>query len=93
MTAARSAGVPLVELRYEELAADPAAVARRGSPPSSGSDAGRSPTALSRVHDSSVGRYRSDLTDEQLADVEDEAGALLRELGYVELGHVSSASA
>jgi hypothetical protein len=29
-----------------------------------------------------VGRYRRDLTPEQLADVEDEAGLLLRELGY-----------
>jgi hypothetical protein len=29
-----------------------------------------------------VGRYRRDLTAEQLADVEDEAGELLRELGY-----------
>jgi hypothetical protein len=34
------------------------------------------------VHDRSVGRYRSELTAEQLADVEREAGALLRELGY-----------
>ena len=44
--------------------------------------------ALARAHAASVGRYRADLTDEQLADVEDEAGDLLRELGYV-----SSASA
>jgi hypothetical protein len=39
-------------------------------------------TALGDVHGDSVGRYRRDLTPEQLADVEDEAGLLLRELGY-----------
>jgi hypothetical protein len=79
--AARSSGVPVVELRYEELASDPAAVAQRLAP------ALDAPVAeltqeLSRVHGSSVGRYRSDLSAEQLAEVEDEAGALLRELGY-----------
>jgi hypothetical protein len=36
------------------------------------------------VHDRSVGRWRSDLDAAQLADVEAEAGALLRELGYVD---------
>ena len=46
------------------------------------------PRALSRAHAASVGRYLTDLSAEQLADVEAEAGALLRELGYV-----SSASA
>jgi hypothetical protein len=30
----------------------------------------------------SVGRYRRDLTTDQLAQVEAEAGELLRELGY-----------
>ena len=39
-------------------------------------------SALGRAHAGSVGRYRSELTAEQLADVEDEAGPLLRELGY-----------
>jgi hypothetical protein len=29
-----------------------------------------------------VGRYRTELSDEQLADIEAEAGELLRELGY-----------
>ena len=38
--------------------------------------------ALSAVHDSSVGRFRTDLAAEQLAEVEAEAGPLLRELGY-----------
>jgi hypothetical protein len=34
------------------------------------------------MHAESVGRWRRDLTAEQLADVEAEAGPLLRELGY-----------
>jgi hypothetical protein len=38
--------------------------------------------ALARAHASSVGRYRRDLDAQQLADVEAEAGDLLRELGY-----------
>ena len=38
--------------------------------------------ALTRAHGSSVGRYERDLSAEQLADVEAEAGPLLRELGY-----------
>jgi hypothetical protein len=45
-------------------------------------------TALAGAHADSVGRYRADLTEEQLADVLAETGDLLRELGYV-----SSASA
>jgi hypothetical protein len=40
-------------------------------------------SALGRAHAESVGRYRSDLTAEQLTEVEDEAGSLLRELGYI----------
>jgi Sulfotransferase family len=87
VSAARSAGIPLVELRYEELAADPRAVAGRLGPPLD-TPVDALASALSRVHDASVGRFRRDLDSEQLADVEDEAGALLRELGYA-----SSASA
>jgi Sulfotransferase family len=85
--AARSSGVPLVELRYEELASDPASVAARLARELDAPVAELT-SALSHVHGSSVGRYRTDLSAEQLADVEDEAAALLRELGYV-----SSASA
>jgi len=39
--------------------------------------------ALGRAHAESVGRYAHDLSAEQLADVEVEAGDLLRDLGYV----------
>lgn len=87
VAAARSSGAPLVELRYEELAESPGLVAARLA---AELDAPVEPltAALSGAHRSSVGRHRADLTAEQLADVEDEAGTLLREFGYV-----SSASA
>jgi hypothetical protein len=39
-------------------------------------------SALAGTHGRSIGRYREDLTQEQLADVEREAGPLLNELGY-----------
>ena len=39
--------------------------------------------ALGRAHGTSVGRYRDDLTEEQLEDVLAEAGDLLRELEYL----------
>jgi hypothetical protein len=86
VTAARTADGAL-EIRYEDVAADPSAVATElaghlGVPVEPVA------AALGRAHASSVGRYRADLTAEQLADVEEEAGELLRELGYV-----SSASA
>jgi hypothetical protein len=81
VTAARRAS-DAVEIRYETLATDPegtaAALARRLAAP-----VGPLAAALSRAHDASVGRYARDLTPEQLADVEAEAGLLLRELGYV----------
>jgi len=86
VTAAREA-TSAVEVRYEAMTADPAGMAatigeRLGTAP------GPLASALAQAHGTSVGRYRRDLTPEQLADVEDEAGDLLRELGYV-----SSASA
>jgi hypothetical protein len=82
VSAARSASAPVVELRYERLAEDPEAAARELA---SALDAPEAPlaAALSRVHTESVGRHRRDLTDEQLAEVLDEAGELLRELGYL----------
>jgi hypothetical protein len=86
LTAAREAESAL-EVRYEEMTADPTAVAA-----ALGRFLGASPdelaAALGRAHAGSVGRYRSDLSADQLGDVEAEAGPLLRELGYV-----SSASA
>ena len=82
VTAARSAGAPLVEVRYEQLASEPAAVA---SELAGALDVPLEPLAeaLRRAHQTSVGRYRTDLDAAQLADVEAEAGPLLAELGYV----------
>jgi hypothetical protein len=81
VSAARSLGPRAFELRYEELAADPVAVA---APLAEHLAVPVEPlaAALGQVHAESVGRYRRDLTPEQLTDVEAEAGELLRELGY-----------
>jgi hypothetical protein len=70
------------ELRYEELTSDPERV---GVDLAGYLDAPAEPlvSALGSAHAESVGRHRTDLTAEQLADVEAEAGPLLRELGYV----------
>ena len=77
-----------LEIRYEDVAADPRVVA------ASLADhldvrVESVAAALGRAHASSVGRYRTELNAEQLEDVEAEAGTLLRELGYC----ASSASA
>jgi Sulfotransferase family len=81
VTAAQGAPGHTLEVRYEEIAADPAAAAER-----IGARLGTDPAplgeALAAVHSRSVGRWRRDLTPEQLEDVEREAGPLLRELGY-----------
>ena len=82
VTAARSAAAPLVEVRYERLAESPHEVA---DVLAAELDAPRVEltAALARVHGSSVGRYRRDLEEGQLADVLAEAGDLLAQLGYV----------
>lgn len=79
--AARGAQPAALELRYEALAANPAGVAGKLA---AHLDAPEDAliTALSRAHGTSVGRYRGDLSAEQLDDVLAEAGDLLRELGY-----------
>ena len=79
VTAARAGDVH--EIRYEQLVTDPETV---------GDDLARSlgtaaeplTEALRRAHAESVGRYRTDLSAEQLSEVEAEAGDLLGELGY-----------
>jgi hypothetical protein len=70
-----------VEVRYEAMAADPAATAAELSARLE-LDEPALAAALGAVHTRSVGRWRTALTPEQVADVEREAGALLRELGY-----------
>jgi hypothetical protein len=81
LEAARSVPERTLELRYEELAAKPdAAAARLG--PFLGVEAQALAEALSEASASAVGRYRRDLSPEQLAEAEAECGELLRELGY-----------
>jgi hypothetical protein len=82
VSAARAAGGErTLELRYEAMAEDTGVVADALA---RHLDADPAATAaqLGRFHDGSIGRFRRDLTTEQLADVEREAGALLAELGY-----------
>jgi Sulfotransferase family len=71
----------VVEVRYEQLVTDSKTVAEEvaghlGVPP------GPLVDALAAAHSDSVGRYHAELTAEELADVELEAGPLLAELGY-----------
>ncbi len=82
VTAARSAQASLVEIRYEDLAAEPA-LAAAALAPALDTPVAPLASALGRAHTASVGRYRADLGADQLADVEAEAGELLRELGYL----------
>jgi hypothetical protein len=81
--AAARAGAPgaTLEVRYEELAADPDGSAGRIAGHID-ADPGALAESLRAVHSQSVGRWRRDLTEEQVAGVEAEAGPLLRELGY-----------
>jgi hypothetical protein len=81
VTAAQVAPERTVELRYEALVGSPAAEADRIAA-LLGSPAAPLQQAFARAHGTSVGRWREDLTREQLADVEAEAGELLAELGY-----------
>ena len=80
---AAAAAVPerTIELRYEALVESPEAEADRIAL-ALGSDPAPLRRAFGEVHGSSVGRWRRDLSAEQIADVEAEAGALLGELGY-----------
>jgi len=82
VTSAREAPADrTVELRYEDLVSSPGEAAERV-----GAGLHLDPdllaAAFAAAHANSVGRWRQDLTSEQLADVEAEAGDLLAELGY-----------
>jgi hypothetical protein len=81
VTAARAVPARTVEVRYEQLVADPEAAA---VPVAArlGVDAESVASAFAQVHDRSAGRWRRDLTPEQLADVEREVGGTLVALGY-----------
>lgn len=80
VSAARAAGGGrTLEVRYERLVSEPDAVAAEIAA-HLGIDPAPLATALGSAHDRSVGRHAGDLTAEQLADVEREAGVLLRGL-------------
>jgi hypothetical protein len=81
VTAARGVHERTLEVRYEELVTDPAAAAEQLAAHLD-LDASFLAEALADAHAGSVGRWRQDLTPEELAEVEREAGPLLRELGY-----------
>jgi hypothetical protein len=79
VTAARSVQERVLEVRYEALAESAPRLAAH-----LGIAAEPLEQTLSLFHDRSIGRFRRELTTEQLADVERVAGPLLRELGYAE---------
>ncbi len=81
VTAAGAVPERTVEVRYEQLVAEPAAAAAPVAAALGGAP-GLVTDAFARAHDTSAGRWRRDLTPEQLADVEREAGAQLVALGY-----------
>lgn len=79
--AARAGPERTVEVRYEDLVADPAAAA---APVAErlGVSVAEVAVVFAQAHDRSAGRWRRDLTAAQIADVEAEAGPLLVALGY-----------
>ena len=80
--AARAVPGRTIELRYEALVESPHAEADRIAE-RLGSEPEPLRRAFAKVHGSSLGRWRRDLTSEQVAEVEAEAGELLAELGYL----------
>ena len=79
VSAARSVHERVLEIRYETLAQSAPRIAEH-----LGIEHGSLEQSLGRYNDRSIGRFRRDLSPEQLADVEHIAGPLLRELGYGE---------
>ena len=79
--AALDAGVPLHEVRYERMVEEPERTAESLAE-YLGVPAQALATALRAADSRSLGRARRDLASEQLAEVEEEAGALLARLGY-----------
>ena len=71
------AGDRLLEVRYEGLASVADRLAEF-----LGANATSAHRALDRFRGVSIGRWKKELTPEQVADIEAEAGPLLRELGY-----------
>jgi hypothetical protein len=90
VSAVRASRAPVIELRYEQLVADPSEAADALS---RFLDAPEAPLAeeLERAHVRSMGRYKRDLSGEQLEQVLEESGELLAELGYRASGRSASA--
>ena len=82
VTAARLVPERVLQVRYEALAESAPQIAEHLR-----IEVAPLEQTLSAFHDRSIGRFRGDLTGEQLADVERVAGPLLRELGYAETGN------
>jgi protein-tyrosine sulfotransferase len=82
VTAARTAHERTHELRYEALVTNPAPVAESIA---AFLDLDPEPLAasFSNAFDRSVGRWQRELAEDEIKDVEEEAGDLLRELGYL----------
>jgi hypothetical protein len=74
---AANAGDRLLEIRYENFSRSADALAEF-----LGADVPAAHRALDDFRDTSIGRWRTDLTPDELADVEAEIGPLLAELGY-----------
>jgi hypothetical protein len=81
VSAIRASPTTPYEVRYESMAMDPAGTAA-GLAAFLDAPAGELARAFEDAHAGSIGRYRRDLSPGQLADVEAEAGQLLRELRY-----------
>ena len=81
ISAVGESSIPVTELRYERLVTEPVTAAGELSR-TIGVPVEAMITALGSAHTSSVGRWQRDLTPEQLADVDAEAGGLLTTLGY-----------
>jgi hypothetical protein len=79
VSAVLESGVPVHEVRYESLGERPTAEQLAGV-----LNASAEPLvgALGEAHAASIGRYKRDLSPVQMREIENEAGALLRELGY-----------
>jgi hypothetical protein len=77
VSTARACTERTLQIRYESLGG-----AHDELAPHLGVAARDVQAALAAAHTQSIGRFRKELTAEQLADVEREAGPLLNELGY-----------
>jgi hypothetical protein len=81
VTAAGAVPERTAVVRYEQLVSSPAAAAEPVAE-RLGADPGLITAVFAEAHDTSAGRWRRDLTPEQAADIEREAGDALAALGY-----------